>query len=66
MHADHNNYIRSMEANYDVFYVCSSSVRNLQFLCITTNQAIKSIPRKFSQIGGLNYDPHIRLLLVQE
>jgi hypothetical protein len=26
----------------------------------------KSIPRKFSQIGGLNYDPHIRLLLVQE
>ena len=49
-----------------VFYVCTSSVRNLQFLCITTNQAIKSIPRKFSQIGGLNYDPHIRLLLVQE
>ena len=66
MHADHNNYIQSMEANYDVFYVCTSSVRRYNFYVLRQTNASKSIPRKFSQIGGLNYDPHIRLLLVQE
>ena len=43
MHADHNNYIRSMEANYDVFYVCTSSVRRYNFYVLRqTNQASQS------------------------
>lgn len=60
MHADHNNYMQIM------MYFMFALHQYEGTIFMYYDKPSKSIPRKFSQIGGLNYDPHIRLLLVQE